>query len=240
MNTYSKNNFLNTLKAFRNVEKEKFFPRFFKTGKGEYGEGDQFWGITVPDNRSVAKRYFFLIPLEELSPLLQHPIHEVRLCALLMMVYRYESKKLPDVRKELYTLYTKHTTNINNWDLVDTSAPAIVGAWLFDKKRDVLYTWAKKGHLWEQRIAIIATFYFIRKNQFEDTVAICKLLLKHEHDLIHKACGWMLREAGKRNEDVLLYFLAEHHAEMPRTMLRYAIEKLPESRRKRILEGQYF
>ncbi len=240
MNKYAQATLLKELKGLGNAEKANFFPPFFKTGKGEYGEGDQFWGITVPNNRSIAKKYFAIIPLEEFSSLLQHPVHEVRLCALLMMVYRYESKKLPDVRKELYTLYTKHTKQINNWDLVDSSAPSIVGEWLFDKKRNVLYTWAMKGHLWEQRIAIIATFYFIRKNQFEDTVAICKLLLTHQHDLIHKACGWMLREAGKRNEDVLIYFLAEHHAEMPRTMLRYAIEKIPESKRKRILEGKYF
>jgi 3-methyladenine DNA glycosylase AlkD len=231
---------LKALKALHNKEKAAFFPRFFKTGKGEYGEGDQFWGVSVPNNRMVAKKYFSTVSIEDLSELLQHPIHEVRLCALLMMVYRFESKKLPDVRAALYKTYTTHTQWINNWDLVDSSAPQIVGGWLFDKNRDVLYAWAKKGHLWEQRIAIIATLYFIRKNQFEDTVAICKLLLTHKHDLIHKACGWMLREAGKRNEEVLIYFLAEHHAEMPRTMLRYAIEKLPESRRKRILEGKYF
>jgi 3-methyladenine DNA glycosylase AlkD len=231
---------LKSLKALHNKEKAALFPRFFKTGKGEYGEGDQFWGVSVPNNRMVAKKYFATVSIEDLSELLQHPIHEVRLCALLMMVYRFESKKLPDVRAALYKTYTTHAQWINNWDLVDSSAPQIVGGWLFDKNRDVLYAWAKKGHLWEQRIAIIATFYFIRRNQFEDTVALCKLLLKHEHDLIHKACGWMLRESGKRNEDVLIYFLAEHHAEMPRTMLRYAIEKLPESRRKRILEGKYF
>ncbi len=237
---YSKSSFLKDLKAFRIPEKAAFFPRFFKTGKGEYGEGDQFWGITVPNNRIVAKKYFASISIEDLSILLHDPIHEIRLCALLMMVYRYESKTLPDVRAALYKLMVTHTDCINNWDLVDSSAAQIIGAWLFDKKRDQLYTWAKKGHLWEQRMAIVATFYFIRKNQFEDTVAICKLLLKHEHDLIHKACGWMLREVGKRNEEVLIYFLAEHHAEMPRTMLRYAIEKLPESRRKRLLEGKYF
>jgi 3-methyladenine DNA glycosylase AlkD len=231
---------LHELEAQRNADKAAFFPRFFKTGKGEYGEGDVFWGISVPENRAIAKKYFPEISIDELCELLKNPVHEVRACALFMMVYRYESKKLSDIRKEIYQLYIAHTKYINNWDLVDNSAAQIVGAWLFDKKRDSLYTWAKKGNLWEQRIAIISTFYFIRKNQFEDTVAICKLLLTHEHDLIHKATGWMLREVGKRNEEALIYFLAEYHEEMPRTMLRYAIEKLPESRRKRILEGKYF
>lgn len=234
------NTVLKALKAQGNEVKAAFFPRFFKTGKGEYGEGDVFWGISVPDNRTIAKKYFAEITITDLGELLQNPVHEVRACALFMMVYRFENKKQHDIREQLFELYITHSNNINNWDLVDSSAAQIVGGWLFDKKRDMLYSWAKNGHLWEQRIAIVATFYLIRKNQFEDTVAICKLLLNHKHDLIHKATGWMLREAGKRNEDVLIYFLAEHHAEMPRTMLRYAIEKLPESKRKRILEGKYF
>jgi len=231
---------LHQLKKFRNPEKAAFFPRFFKTGKGQYGEGDQFWGITVPNNRLIAKKYFAQCSLEDFSELLQNHIHEVRLCALIMMVYRFESKKLPDLRKELYQLYIKSTSYINNWDLVDTSAPAIVGGWLADKKKDILYRWAKKGHLWEQRIAIVATFHYIRKGQYEDTVEICKLLLNHKHDLIHKATGWMLREAGKRDPDTLIYFLAEHHEDMPRTMLRYSIEKLNEEARQRILLNQYF
>lgn len=231
---------LKELKKLSEKDKAAFLPRFFKTGKGQYGEGDVFWGITVPNNRSVAKKYFDKLSVEEFSELLHHPVHEIRLCALLMMVYRYENKKLPDLRKALYKLYTTHTSCINNWDLVDSSAAQIVGAWLEDKDKSILYRWAKKGHLWEQRIAVIATFYYIRKHQFDDTVAICQLLLHHEHDLIHKATGWMLREAGKRNPDVLLYFLAEHHAEMPRTMLRYAIEKMDADTRKRILMNQYF
>ena len=233
-------NILNQLKKHRSPEKAVFYPRFFKTGKGQYGEGDKFWGVTVPDNRSVAKKYFALCSLEDFRELLQSPIHEVRLCALIMMVYRYESKKLADMRKDLYNLYINHTAYINNWDLVDSSAAQIVGGWLEDKKKDILYRWAQKGHLWEQRIAILSTFHCIRKGQFEDTIAICKLLLAHEHDLIHKATGWMLREVGKRNHDTLLYFLAEHHGEMPRTMLRYSIEKLDTDTRKRILLNQYF
>jgi len=231
---------LKSLKKLVNAEKAAFFPRFFKTGKGQYGEGDKFWGITVPNNRLVAKKYFAECSIEDFSALLQHPVHEVRLCALLMMVYRFENKKLPNLKKELYKLYTSHTAYINNWDLVDSSAPQIVGGWLEDKPRDILYRWAKKGSLWEQRMAIVATFYYIRKGEFEDTVAICKLLLNHKHDLIHKATGWMMREAGKRDPDTLLYFLAEHHEEMPRTMLRYAIEKLDADARKRILLNQYF
>lgn len=231
---------LNQLKKYRSPEKAAFFPRFFKTGKGQYGEGDKFWGITVPDNRLVAKKYFATCSIDDFSELLQNPVHEVRLCALLMMVYRFENKKLPNLKKELYNLYISHTAYINNWDLVDTSAPLIVGGWLEDKKRDILYRWAKKGTLWEQRIAIVATLHYIRKGELEDTIAICKLLLEHKHDLIHKATGWMLREAGKRNPDTLIYFLAEHHEEMPRTMLRYAIEKLDADARKRILLNQYF
>jgi len=234
------NTVLNTLKKLRNNDKAMFFPRFFKTGKGQYGEGDQFWGITVPNNRLVAKKYYVEISLDDLNEMLHHPMHEVRQCALLMMVYRFEDKKLPDIRKALYQLYITHTEYINNWDLVDCSAAQIVGSWLEDKKRDILYRWAKKGHLWEQRIAIVATYHYIRKGEFDDTVALCKLLLTHEHDLIHKATGWMLREAGKRNPDTLIYFLAEHHAEMPRTMLRYSIEKLSADTRKRILTGKYF
>jgi 3-methyladenine DNA glycosylase AlkD len=231
---------LSALKKFSTKEKAAFFPRFFKTGKGQYGEGDKFWGITVPNNRLVAKKYFSECSLDDFSELLQNPVHEVRLCALLMMVYRFENKKLQDIKKELYKLYISHTAYINNWDLVDSSAPQIVGGWLEDKNRDILYRWAKKGSLWEQRIAIIATLYYIRKGQSEDTVALCKLLLDHKHDLIHKATGWMLREAGKKNLDTLIYFLAEHHQEMPRTMLRYAIEKLDADARKRILLNQYF
>ncbi|MDB5271710.1 MAG: alkylation repair enzyme [Chitinophagaceae bacterium] len=231
---------LNALKKLRNADKATFFPRFFKTGKDQYGEGDKFWGITVPNNRSVAKKYYAAVSLEDLSELLQNHVHEVRQCTLFMMVYRFEDKKLPDIRKALYNLYITHTAYINNWDLVDCSAAQIVGGWLEDKKRDILYRWAKKGHLWEQRIAIVATYHYIRKGEYDDTVAICKLLLAHEHDLIHKATGWMLREAGKRNLDTLIYFLAEHHAEMPRTMLRYAIEKLDADARKRILLNQYF
>jgi 3-methyladenine DNA glycosylase AlkD len=231
---------LNQLKKYRSPEKAAFYSRFFKTGKGQYGEGDKFWGITVPNNRLIAKKYFSVCSIEEFSELLQNPIHEVRLCALLMMVYRFENKKFPDIRKEIYNLYISHTDCINNWDLVDSSAAQIVGGWLEDKKKDILYRWAKKGHLWEQRMAIVATFHFIRKREFEDTNAICKLLIGHKHDLIHKSTGWMLREAGKRNPDTLMYFLAEHHAEMPRTMLRYSIEKLDDNTRKRILLNHYF
>jgi len=231
---------INNLKKLRNPEKAAFFPRFFKTSKGQYGEGDKFWGITVPVNRLVAKKYFAACGIEDFGELLQNSIHEVRLCALLMMVYRFENTKLPEIKKEIYTLYISHTAYINNWDLVDSSASQIVGAWLEDKNRDLIYRWAKKGGLWEQRISIVATFHYIRKGQFEDTVAICKLLLDHKHDLIHKASGWMLREAGKRNIDTLIYFLAEHQEEMPRTMLRYAIEKLDTDVRKRILLNQYF
>ncbi len=202
--------------------------RFFKTGKGEYGEGDRFVGATVPEIRSVANSYKNL-PLNEIKKLLQDKIHDCRHCALMIMVHQFKNGN-EIKRHEIYELYLANTAHINNWDLVDVSAKNIVGTWLIDKKRDILYELAQK-ELWEQRIAMVATHAFIKEADFEDTIRLCELFLTHPHDLMHKACGWMLREVGKQNEKTLTDFLETHASKMPRTMLRYSIEKLtPEQR----------
>ena len=209
--------------------------RFFKTGKGEYGEGDQFLGIRVPVLRKQAKK-FEDTPLMEIQKLLKSPFHEERLCALLLLVRKF-TKGDPDTKTQIYTLYLKHTQFINNWDLVDSSAHHIVGPYLEHQDKRPLYDLAKSDSLWDRRIAIMSTFYFIKKNQFEDTLAIAQQLLGDSEDLIHKAVGWMLREIGKRDLAVEEAFLQEHYQRMPRTMLRYAIERFPEEKRQKYLKG---
>jgi 3-methyladenine DNA glycosylase AlkD len=223
------------INSYANREKAKVLQRFFKTGKGEYGEGDIFLGITVPESRDIAIQFKDL-PLEEVESLLKSKIHEERLIALLLLVHNYE--KHHERRPEIFNFYLKNTKNINNWDLVDLSAPNIVGNYLLDKDKKILYKLANSNHLWEKRIAIISTFAFIRNNQFSDSLKISEILLADKHDLIHKAVGWMLRETGKRDVAVLEAFLKQHYKKMPRTMLRYAIEKFPESMRKRYLDGE--
>ena len=202
---------------------------FFKTGPGEYGEGDEFIGLTVPATRSVAKKYA-LLPFGDIEELLQSRVHEFRLCGLLILVNRFE--KFPDERQKIYEFYLNHTSRINNWDLVDLSSHAIVGEYLQDKQRKKLYELARSRNLWERRIAVVSTAAFINRHQFADTLAITEILLGDEHDLMHKACGWMLREVGKRNKTVLETFLKKHAAVMPRTMLRYAIERFRKPERK--------
>lgn len=219
-----------------NPEKAAFFPRFFKTGKGQYGEGDIFWGITVPNVRSVVKNHEKSISLEDVQSLINDPIHEVRLTAIFILVNKFTKTKDENVKKEIYEFYLDNTRGVNNWDLVDGSAAQIVGGYLFDKDRSKIYELVKSNSLWEQRIAMIATFYFIRRNQFEDTFQIAEILLHHPHDLIHKAVGWMLREVGNRDLEQLETFLNQHYATMPRTMLRYAIEKFPERVRQAYLK----
>jgi len=201
---------------------------FFKTGPGQYGEGDKFLGLTVPMMRLVV-REFRDLPLPDAAALLASPWHEDRLVALMILVEQY--RRTPAARAAIFRLYLGHTNRINNWDLVDVSAANVVGAHLEERSRKPLYRLAKSKSLWERRIAIVATLHFIRRNQFEDTLAISKILLGDKQDLIHKACGWMLREVGKRDENVLREFLDEHAATMPRTMLRYAIERLPDRQR---------
>lgn len=219
----------NKLQALSDAEKREIFPKFFKAGKGEYGEGDRFLGVTVPNIRAIAKLHKD-ISIEEIRELIQSEWHEVRLCALIIMVEK-SKKKDEALRKELFNLYLSQTKRINNWDLVDLSCRFIIGEYLLDKSRDILYQLAQCPLLWDNRIAIVSTYAFIRKGQLEDTYALSDLMMQHPHDLMHKAIGWMLREAGKRNPERLYDYVMRHRADMPRTMLRYAIEKFsPEER----------
>jgi 3-methyladenine DNA glycosylase AlkD len=223
------------LRELGDRQKAQFLQGFFKTGPGGYGEGDVFLGIRVPALRKLANQYKTLAP-SELLPLLQSPVHEERLLALLVWVGAF-SKGDGSAREAIYGMYLENTRYVNNWDLVDLSAPHIVGAFLMDRSREPLYRLAQSPTLWERRIAVMATFHFIRHNQFSDTLKISRLLLSDKEDLIHKAAGWMLREVGKRNPASEEAFLNEHCRQMPRTMLRYAIERFPEARRRRYLEG---
>jgi 3-methyladenine DNA glycosylase AlkD len=207
-----------------------FLAGFFKTGPGQYGDGDLFIGVRVPMIRKVAKE-FKSLPLTEVVRLLHSEIHEERLAALVILVLRTEASDA-ETRKQVYDLYLANTKHINNWDLVDLSAPQLVGAYLTDKSRRPLYGLAKSAWLWDRRISILATFHFIRHNDFDDTLRIAETLLADRHDLIHKAVGWMLREVGKRDQAALERFLQEHSPTMPRTMLRYAIERFPEKTRR--------
>lgn len=218
-------------------EKANFLPNFFKAGPGGYGEGDKFIGVKVPIQRKVARKYFKTLSLEEVEVLLRDPIHEYRLTALIILVNKFEKAKTAQERKNIKEFYLKNISYVNNWDLVDSSADKILGAYLFDKEKDILYEFAKSDNLWENRAAIISTYYFIKNEVFEDTLKLAKILLNHEHDLIHKAVGWMLREVGNRNLDLELNFLKEHYKNMPRTMLRYAIEKFEPELRNKFLRG---
>jgi 3-methyladenine DNA glycosylase AlkD len=216
---------------FQNKEKAVLLARFFKTGKGQYGEGDIFLGITVPNSRIVAKKYKDF-SLASIDKLIKSKIHEERLVAVLILVEQY---KIGDEKQKeiIYKFYLAHAKNINNWDLVDLSAPRIVGDYLLAREKTILLKLAKSKNLWERRMAIISTFQFIYFGKKEWTFKIAKILLNDKHDLIHKACGWMLREAGKRiSEQELEIFLKKNVKNMPRTMLRYAIERLPEKKRK--------
>jgi len=210
--------------------------RYFKTGPGEYGEGDKFLGVGAPDLRRLA-REFQAMPLRDVRTLLTSEWHEERTLALLILVRQYERGDQP-VRAAIYDAYLRSTRHINNWDLVDCSAAQIVGAHLADRSRAPLRHLAKSSSLWERRVAIIATMHFIRRGEFDETLHIAEMLLADRQDLIHKAAGWMLREVGSRNQAVEQKFLDRHVAAMPRTMLRYAIEKFPEPLRRRYLSRQ--
>jgi 3-methyladenine DNA glycosylase AlkD len=218
------------LSQLSDPERAKNLSWFFKTEKGQYGEGDVFLGIPVPEQRKVAKRYIDL-PLTDLQELLSSKIHEHRLTALLILVSKYEKADNAG-RDEIFGFCLKNTENINNWDLVDLSAPRIIGNYLYNKDRSILFKLAKSNNLWERRIAVLSTFSFISNNDFEDSLSIAKLLLHDEHDLIHKAVGWMLREIGKRNQETEERFVSKYCSQMPRTMLRYAVEKFDENKRK--------
>lgn len=216
-----------------NPEKAVFFAGFFKTGKGQYAEGDVLIGVTVPEQRKIAKKFRDL-PLDQVSILLKNKIHEFRLTALFILVLQFK-KGDTATKKKIFEFYLKHKRYVNNWDLVDSSAPHIVGDFLLNRDRSILYDCARAKSLWDRRIAIIATQRFIREGQFDDTFKIGEMLLKDSHDLIHKAVGWMLREVGDRDGAALKSFLKKHCSVMPRTMLRYAIEHFSMEERKRYM-----
>ncbi|MBK5195425.1 MAG: DNA alkylation repair protein [Proteiniphilum sp.] len=223
------------LQQLGNPEKAHHSAYFFKTGKGEYGEGDRFIGCTVPETRNVAKINRFT-PVTELEKLLADEMHECRLCALIILVEQF--KQADELkRKEIVDFYLSRTARVNNWDLVDLSSYHIVGEWLKEKEdRTLIYRLAASRLLWNQRIAVVSTVAFIRNNDFDDTLRLSEMFLTHKHDLMHKACGWMLREVGKRDEKTLTGFLDNHHAEMPRTMLRYAIERLSADQKRKYMQ----
>ena len=214
-------------------EKAAFFPRFFKTGPGEYGEGDQFLGVKVPEQRKIAKRYRQL-PLDQVSQLLDSPFHEERLTALFILIHQFQGGSEEEQRR-IFELYVEKRHRVNNWDLVDSSAHHILGAWLENRDRDLLYQWAHHGTLWERRMAMIATFRYLCQNEYADSLRIAEILLEDAHDLIHKAVGWTLREVGKRDLEAEKAFLEAHGPRMPRTALRYAIERFPKEERKAYL-----
>jgi len=221
------------LRSLGNPERARFALRYFKTGPGQYGEGDRFLGISAPVLRKAAKEYQDL-ETQEILELLHSPLHEVRVFALLIWNHQF-LRGTPRDQRNIYDLYLKNSTWINNWDLVDCSAGIVVGRYLLDKNATVLNKLASSKLLWERRIAMIATFAFIKENRFEIPLAIATRLMNDKEDLIHKACGWMLRELGKRDIVALETFLAKNASKMPRTMLRYAIERFPEEKRKRYL-----
>ncbi|MDO8535585.1 MAG: DNA alkylation repair protein [Candidatus Omnitrophota bacterium] len=217
------------LRRGRSKEKAKLLRSFFKTGPGEYAEGDIFLGITVPVLRDLAKQ-FKHIELKSVVKLLKSSIHEERLLALLILILKYRASAEKG-KKNIYRIYLENTGYINNWDLVDVTAKHIVGDYLRDKDKSVLYELARSASLWDRRIAILSTFHFIENCQFDDTIRIAEILLSDPHDLIHKAVGWMLREVGKRDLETEEKFLKKNYPAMPRTMLRYAIERFPEAKR---------
>ena len=224
------------IRKLANKKTAEHSQRFFKTGKGQYGEGDIFLGIRAPVLRKIAKK-FRRISLAEVSKLLESKFHEERLLSILMLVNLFKSGDEDD-QELIYELYLDKTKFINNWDIVDISAGNIVGAFLFEKDKAPLYRLVFSENLWERRIAIVATFYFIRNDEFDDTLKIAEILFTDKEDLIHKAVGWMLREVGKRVIEIEEEFLEAHYLKMPRTMLRYAIERFPETRRRMYLKGQ--
>lgn len=225
----------NALRASASEADAVFLQRFFKTGPGAYGEGDRLLGVRVPATRRVA-RSFRELPLADLQTLLHSEFHEERLLALIILTDQYR-RGTPETQARIYTLYLANTRRINNWDLVDTSAEHIVGAYLLNRSRKPLHGLARSDSLWERRIAIMATFHFIKMGEYEETLKIATRLIQDTEDLIHKAVGWMLREVGNRDQATERAFLNQYHAQMPRTMLRYAIEKFPEALRQQYLKG---
>ena len=224
------------IRALANKERANHSKKFFKTGKGEYGYGDIFLGVRTPQIRSIAKKNIS-ISTTEMKTLIKSKYHEERLLGLIILANKYSKDKDEKVRNQLYKIYVSSFKYVNNWDLVDVTCPHVIGKHLMDKERSILYSWARSEDLWTKRIAIVSTHWFIRKNDLDDTFKIAEILLNDEHDLIHKAVGWMLREAGKRDLEKEEIFLKKHYKNMPRTMLRYSIEKFPEPKRQKYLKG---
>jgi 3-methyladenine DNA glycosylase AlkD len=224
------------LRSKANSEKAKVLQKFFNTGVGEYGEGDIFIGVSVPDIREIAKSCSSCLSFLDIQKLLNSKIHEEKLCALLILVEKYQQGDSPE-KERVFKFYKANTKRINNWDLVDLSAPKIVGDYLLDRDKDILYSGADSDNLWERRIAVVSCFEFIRQRNFEDILKIAEILIPDDQDLIHKAVGWMLREVGKRDFNAENIFLKNNYKLMPRTMLRYAIERFPETLRKSYLNG---
>ena len=222
---------LEEILSLKDEEQAKNLSRFFKTQKGQYGEGDLFLGINVPTIRLIAKKYYNSTSLEEIQTLLKNPYHEVRMTALLLLMGIYE-KASAETRKEIFNLYLNNVDYINNWDLVDVSAPKLVGRFAYENRDfSCIYNLANTNHLWSNRISVISTHYFIKKGDFDLILELSEKFLHHGHDLMHKAVGWMLREMGKIDEAPLYNFLDKHHKTMPRTMLRYSIEKFSKEKR---------
>ena len=224
------------IRELANEEIAKHSLRFFKTDKGQYGFGDIFLGVRAPKIRLIAKKHID-ISIIDMKTLIQSKYHEERFLGLIILVNKYAKTKDTKNRNQLYKIYVSSFKYINNWNLVDVTCPHVTGKHLIDKDRTLLYKWAKSEDLWTKRIAMISTFSFIRKNDLEDTFKIAEILLQDKHDLIHKAVGWMLREAGKRDIKKEEAFLKKHYKTMPRTMLRYSIEKFPETKRQKYLKG---
>ena len=225
------------LQMFADPHKEKILSRFFKTGVGEYGEGDKFLGIKVPETRLVVKESLSL-DFPDIQELIDNEYHEVRLAGFLILVKQFEkAKKDPKKQNDIVDFYLKNSHKANNWDLVDLSAPKILGYWLKDKSRDILFEYAKSDNLWQQRISIVSTWTIIRESDFTDTLLLSDILIDHPHDLIRKAVGWMLREVGKKNKDLLYDYLEENKSKLSRTSLRYAIERFSDDERKYFLES---
>lgn len=224
------------LRALARPEKAAFLPKFFKAFDGGYGQGDRFLGVVVPDTRAVARRHREASQ-ETIESLLDSAFHEERMCGLLIMIHQFERGDESE-QESLVRLYLSKLDRVNNWDLVDISAPKILGAWLVGRESDILDELLASKHLWRERVAMLSTFALIRRGEFAETLRIADVLLHHEHDLMHKAVGWMLREVGNRNRHTLEEFLVPRYASMPRTMLRYATEKLPENIRQDYLRGR--
>lgn len=231
-------NVVSLLKQQANEEHAARMQGFFKTGKGQYGEGDIFWGIRVPNQRAIAKEVWKDLSADQWPILIEHPVHEVRLTALFILTHWYEKAKSEKEKEQWVAWYIEYRAYINNWDLVDTSAHKVLGDWFWDRDRSILMEWVGSQDLWEVRIAVMSTYRFIKRGDYSSTLWMAGRLFTHPHDLIHKAVGWMLREVGKMEEGVLVEFLNQYYTQMPRTMLRYAIERLEEPLRKAYLLGE--